>query len=232
MFLTDAACQILSDRNWQAVKKQIHNSSPFNYAILDDFLTEDVLLEVQKAVTNHWGWKYKNWVAKMLHNDKPDVPLIKTIGEEIKHKLPDLLEGLDLVNYWCLMAHNNIGINPHSDDSAITINLWLTPDVYNQNPNTGGLILYDVKRGQDLKVHEFTSEAGGCTDYLRNNTNGEKIVIPYRCNRAVIFDGKTFHSSDVLHFKVGGGAECKRINLTYAYDNRDTYLNRLSIYAN
>jgi hypothetical protein len=42
--------------------------------------------------------------------------------------------------------------------------------------------------------------------------------VPYRANRAVIFDSDLFHETDVIHFKPG--YENRRINVTLLYGRR------------
>ena len=42
----------------------------------------------------------------------------------------------------------NSGIDIHADPSKITINMWLTPDESNLDPETGGLVVYK-KNGTD-----------------------------------------------------------------------------------
>ncbi len=44
------------------------------------------------------------------------------------------------------------------------------------------------------------------------------ITVPYRANRAVIFDSNLFHKTDVIRF--AGGYENRRINITMLYGRR------------
>ena len=41
-------------------------------------------------------------------------------------------------------------------------------------------------------------------------------TIPYKYNRAIIFEGRTFHSTDNVHMKPGDNN--KRVNYTFLYD--------------
>ena len=43
--------------------------------------------------------------------------------------------------------------------------------------------------------------------------------MPYRCNRAAIFDGMIVHSTDAFRFK--DGYENRRINVTLLYGRTD-----------
>ena len=54
----------------------------------------------------------------------------------------------------------------------------------------------------------------------RNGRSGaQPITIPYRCNRAVIFDSDLFHETDVISF--AEGYENRRINVTLLYGRRE-----------
>jgi len=48
------------------------------------------------------------------------------------------------------------------------------------------------------------------------NANGE--TIPYKYNRAVLFNSAYFHETDKIDFK--DGYESRRINITYLFGNR------------
>ncbi len=43
--------------------------------------------------------------------------------------------------------------------------------------------------------------------------------MPYRCNRAAVFDGMIVHSTDAFRFK--DGYENRRINITLLYGRTD-----------
>ena len=54
-------------------------------------------------------------------------------------------------------------------------------------------------------------------DFLKR-TNAKAVTIPYRCNRAVIFDSDLFHETDAIRFKEG--YLNRRINVTFLYGDR------------
>jgi hypothetical protein len=105
----------------------------------------------------------------------------------------------------------------------------MTPDEYNLEPKSGGMILYDVKRTDSMMVHEFNA-APYCVDYFKSKTRGGSVVIPYRCNRTVIFDSRTFHASDRLNFK-NTSSETARMNLGLSFDYPDQYRDKFEPYA-
>ena len=54
---------------------------------------------------------------------------------------------------------------------------------------------------------------------LTTGPGATAVTIPYRCNRAAIFDGMIVHSTDEFRFK--DGYENRRINITLLYGRTD-----------
>lgn len=205
---------VLTPRDWGGVEHQFEESSPYNYAVLDNFLQPEVCEDLRQQLIGHWGWRRKNWVSKHLHNAKPQLPHVSRIAEELKENLPNLLGEVELISHWALMYPNNEEGSVHSDNSLVTLSVWLTPDEYNLDPSTGGLILYDVKR-QDRKLRDHMVDRAD--RYVEAHTQGGKAAVEYRCNRAVLLDGRTFHRTDALNFR-HAGADSHRLNLAFAFD--------------
>ena len=51
-------------------------------------------------------------------------------------------------------------------------------------------------------------------------TGAEEVIVPYRCNRAVIFDSNLVHRTDDFYF--APGYENRRINITMLFGERGT----------
>tara|TARA_B100000780_G_C21117457_1_gene452261 strand:- start:161 stop:622 length:462 start_codon:yes stop_codon:yes gene_type:complete len=112
------------------------------------------------------------------------------------------------------------GLAIHADAAAVNLNLWITPDEANQDKhgNSGGLAVY---LSQTLPKHwtfQQMNQLGSNIDSIRSflkETNSEKVVIPYKQNRAVIFHSRLFHESVKFNFKKG--YRNARINLTFLF---------------
>lgn len=219
---------LLTPRDWHDVQRAYSGSLPYNYAVIDDFLRADVCSLVHSGLVAHWGWRYKNWSSEHLHNNQPNIPEAPVIAEEVLSNLPELLGGRELITYWALMYKKNTPGRVHADTAGITLTVWLTPDSHNLDPTSGGLVLYDVKRPDELLAHEHLVSEWS-EPYVEQHTKGDRIRVPYRCNRAVLFDGKTFHHTDTLRF-AHDSPHSHRINLTFAFDVPETYMERMQPY--
>ena len=90
----------------------------------------------------------------------------------------------------------------HADAAAVNVNFWITPDEANLDPTSGGLIVWDKEAPDDWDFKEYNSDKNThkIREFLdRNHANA--ITVPYRQNRAVIFNSNLFHETDHLAFK-------------------------------
>ena len=99
----------------------------------------------------------------------------------------------------------------------MNVNFWITPDEANMDPDSGGLIVWDVAAPLDWDAPRYNSDEGAIRAFLKE-TGAKPITIPYRANRAVIFDSDLFHQTDTIRFREG--YENRRINITLLYGER------------
>ncbi|MBT4701499.1 MAG: hypothetical protein HOB79_10535, partial [Rhodospirillaceae bacterium] len=100
----------------------------------------------------------------------------------------------------------------------VNINFWITPDVANKDPDSGGLVVWDKPAPIDWTFAQYQDPAG-----LRNflvEEKAEQVVFPHRQNRVLIFNSNLVHMTDKLSFKPG--YENHRINVTMLYGDRKT----------
>jgi hypothetical protein len=219
----------LRERDWSTVEREYFASNPFNYAVVDDFLEPDACEGLRQQLLDHWDWHYKSPQAKELYlRQPPDVGLTWELASALKSAVPRVIGPHAFVEHWAFMHNHNSGLVPHSDVGAVSVDLWLTPEQFNADPQSGGLILYDVKRPTELSVFEFQTRrwAG---EYLLRETRGRSQTIGYAFNRAIIFDARTFHRSDRMSF--GATTDAYRMNFSLLFDDPVVYRERPGAYA-
>ncbi len=108
------------------------------------------------------------------------------------------------------------GIDLHADDGAVSVNFWVTPDSANLDSDHGGLVVYTKETPADWQLKSYDDDMEAIRAYLAD-AEDTKMVIPYRDNRAVIFDSRLFHGSDVVSF--APGYENHRINVTMLFQD-------------
>ena len=148
-------------------------------------------------------------------------PMHLKIANELKKKLPKLFGPHDLNQFWSFKYDTAIdkgkGTNIHADFALVNLNFWITPDEFNKNKNTGGLKVYDAAAPQDWTFYNYNTNSNKIYKFLNEN-NANCTNVPYKCNRAVLFNSAYFHETDQINFLEG--YESRRINITYLFGTR------------
>ncbi len=144
-------------------------------------------------------------------------PLLFQLTRELRAALPRLLGSEPLSYLWAFQYDSRSqGIRLHADQARFNLNFWLTPDTANLTPEGGGLLIWD----QATPAHwsfEIYNEQRQQTVIQRwlEARQARCQRIPYRQNRAVLFDSRLIHRSDPLCFQPG--YENQRINVTMLF---------------
>ena len=101
----------------------------------------------------------------------------------------------------------------------MNVNFWITPDEANLDADHGGLVVWDKAAPLDWDFDTFNRDEDAIRDFMKTS-GAQAVTIPYRANRAVIFDSDLFHQTDVIRFKPGYAN--RRINVTLLYGERDS----------
>ncbi len=109
----------------------------------------------------------------------------------------------------------------HTDNGAVTFNFWLTPDRANLRPGRSGLVVYPKEQPLEcdwVRYNLHKDDPAVQAEILEFLGDVEPIVIPYRCNRAVLFRSNLYHRSD--EFRFAEGYEKGRMNVTLLFGER------------
>ena len=199
-------------RAWLTTQPQI--------AVIDDFLTAEGLRELRALCLEGdiWHRSYANGYLGALPEAGFAGPLLAQVATEMRETYPEIFADHPLRYFWAFKYDQEMsGTAVHADQAAVNVNFWITPDEANLDPESGGLVIWDKAAPSDWDFERFNSDAAGCTSFLEGQ-GAVKRVIPYRCNRAVIFDSDLFHATDSIRFR--GGYENRRINLTFLFGRR------------
>jgi len=145
-------------------------------------------------------------------------PLLFQIADELTRALPAIFQDHRLIQMWTYKYESTLdGIAVHGDDAAVNVNFWITPDDANLDPGSGGLVIHPVEAPADWKFNEINGEVPRIQRFL-SESGAAPVNVPYRQNRAVIFNSDLFHATAPLHFKPG--YENRRINVTMLFGRR------------
>jgi hypothetical protein len=184
-------------------------------------LTPAARLELWRFCVESTIWfqmTFKNEVSATLFNGFC-CPLLLQIAQELRQRLPGLLGSHPLSLAWAYKYCGPFsGLGPHADDGAVAVNFWLTPDEANEDPERGGLVIWDRLVPEHYLRRDRAAQAQMIQSFI-GERGATAVTVPYRCNRAAIFNGMIVHSTDAFRFKEG--YESRRINVTLLYGRTD-----------
>lgn len=206
------------DLDWKAIEERYFDSKP-HCVHIDGLLTPEALaaLRAFSLESTIWNGLKDGYLGAYLQ-DGFSGRLLLRIAAELRERMPRTIRDHALQTMWaCKYDSNYAGIDLHGDVAAINVRFWLTPDEANLDPACGGLILYshDGPRTQSFK--HFNHDHERIRKYLES-VDARKIKVPYRANRAVIFDSGLFHETGACRFREG--YENRRIDVTMLYGTR------------
>jgi len=211
-----AAC-LNPDNDWAAIEDRYFASNPETIYI-DNFLSAPALEELRtfSLVSTIWKIEYLNQYLGAFAENGFISPLHLQLARELREKMPRVFGDHALEQLWSFKYDSELGtgINVHADFARVNLNFWITPDEANLDPASGGLVVYDVPAPPSWSFAAYNTDRNGIYAFLEKSGAG-KTVVPYKCNRAVLFNSSLFHETDTLRFK--DGYENRRINITYLF---------------
>lgn len=200
-----------------AIARAYEAASP-GIAWFDGLLCPDALTRLRRFFLQSTIWHdfshIGGFVASYLE-DGLACPLILQIADELRAALPDILGPHPLSQAWAFKGLR--GTEPialHADDGAVSVNFWVTPDAANLDPDRGGLVVHRRAPPVDWQLTGYGADRARIEEFLDEDAT-EAVSIPYRENRAVLFESRLFHGSDAPKF--AAGYENHRINVTLLY---------------
>jgi tetratricopeptide (TPR) repeat protein len=188
--------------------------------VIDDFLTPEALDQLRKFCLESTVWRhpYKfGYVGAFPQNGFASTSLF-AIAEEFSAALGEAFDQYQLAQWWAFVYDTKLpGTDIHGDDADFSLNLWITPDSANLDPDGGGLVIWDKTAPSDWSYNDYNSGGDRVRQFLRDQ-NAESSIIPYRENRAVLFEGHLFHKTD--DFTFAPGFENRRRSVTLLFRRR------------
>jgi tetratricopeptide (TPR) repeat protein len=197
---------------WQSAKPQI--------VVVDELLTQEALDKLRRFCLDATVWRqvYEGGYLGAFPEHGFAPPLLAQIAEELRAAYPAIIEDHPLLHFWAFKYDSSLhGIKKHADFAAVNVNFWITPDEANLDPEHGGLVVWDAAAPQDWDFARYNAAEDDICAFLKAQ-NSRPVTVPYRANRAVIFDSDLFHETDVINFKPG--YENRRINITLLFGRR------------
>jgi Flp pilus assembly protein TadD len=200
-----------------AVLEQWRASDP-QAVVIDDFLTGPALEQLRRYCAESTVWRrvYDAGYIGATPADGFACPLLAQITEEISSLYPDILggHGFRYLGAFKYDSELSTGTNIHADYSAINVNLYITPDDANLDPDTGGMLIWNVAARDERELRRYNGSDSDIREYLQRS-QARTTRVAHRANRAVLFKSSLFHKTDTCRFKEG--YLNKRINVSFLF---------------
>jgi tetratricopeptide (TPR) repeat protein len=228
---------ISSDFDRAAVNAQY--AEPPGITVVDGLLTDHALAELRAFCLESTIWfdlshnftgpnvdgPTRGYLGALV-TDGFSCPLLFQIAEEMRKALPDIFRDYPLMQMWAYKGDQSLqALEAHADAAAVNVNFWITPDDANLDPDSGGLTVWTAEAPADWNFDKFNNDKSALMD-LTQAPGVRRIDVPYRQNRALIFNSDLIHASQPVSFKPG--FENRRINITMLFGTRDRDWQRLS----
>ncbi|MBY0556570.1 MAG: hypothetical protein K2P77_05135 [Burkholderiaceae bacterium] len=194
-----------------------------NIVVIDDFLSAQALHSLRAYCLESTIWnslRYSHGRLGALYRNGLRCPLLQQLADSLAAALPRLIgQRHPLTQLWAYKYPAHMpGDDVHADFAAVNVNFWITPDAANLDPASGGMRIYDVAAPPDWHFTDYNRRPALIRRYLAA-MGARARYIPYRQNRAIIFDSDLFHGTAACHFR--DDYESRRINITLLYGQRD-----------
>jgi hypothetical protein len=202
--------------DFKSIQNDYCTSNP-SICVVDNLLTDSFYkdLNIFYRCANIFKRPYpRGYVGTFLGTGMANIPILQ-FSLDLKNQLPGIFKKYNLCQAWAFKYDSQQkGINIHADDAAVNVNLWLTPDNANLEKDSGGLIIWKKKPSKLASFDDYNSELN--SDKMFKDVNASDFIqVPYKANRAVIFDSKLYHATDSINFD--SKYINRRLNVTFLY---------------
>lgn len=105
---------------------------------------------------------------------------------------------------------------------AVNVNFWITPSAANLDESSGGMVIYDLEAPPSWDFATYNERIDVIRAYLAHH-QPRAIRVPYRQNRAVIFNSDLFHATEAVHFRPAYDSHRISITMLYGEPNLDQH---------
>jgi cytochrome c-type biogenesis protein CcmH/NrfG len=204
--------------DWRTIEQRYLAAEP-NLVAVDNLLTPPALRELRRFCLESTFWNnIKPGYLGAYFYDGFCSELLLRAARELRECMPAVMGGQPLQMMWGYKCESRLpGLGVHADEAAVNVNFWITEDEANLDREHGGLLVYRQEAPADWGFAKFNTDSEVIQRYLESE--GEPpLRVPYRTNRAVVFDSDLFHATDRPVFREG--YTNRRVNITFLYGQR------------
>lgn len=204
------------DLDFDAIQRDFDAGSS-GFALVDEVLRPEALIALRQFCAQSTIWFQSNFTGEVGTSmvNGFAAPLIFQIARDLQTLLPNIFGRQMFQACWAYRYYADLsGLALHTDAATVSMNLWITPDDANLDPESGGLVFWNRRGPKDFFTKPMEEKAQ-ILDAIANEPGAISEAVPYRCNRGLIFGAGTVHRTDRFSFKPG--YENRRSNVTFLF---------------
>jgi Flp pilus assembly protein TadD len=186
--------------------------------VVDDFLTQSALAKLREFCAGSTVWRkiYPTGYLGAAPEDGFAAPLLAQIVEETQAMFGPILSGepFRYLGAFKYDSEMSAGTNTHADNSNVNVNLYITDDDANLDPENGGMEIWDVAAPNIQVMRQLNGSEEMVQRFLKRSGR-QRFTVPHRANRAVIFKSTQFHKTGRFRFKTDYLSQ--RINISMLF---------------
>jgi hypothetical protein len=187
-------------------------------AVADDLLTPAAFAAFRRYLLESTIWHDFSHIDGLVGSYLEDglaCPILLQIVTDLRAALPEILADLPLTQAWAFkIVEAGARIAAHADDAQVSVNFWMTSDNANRVPGRGGMKVCRAPPPADWKPQDYRADQERAILFLEQHRK-DLLQVPYRANRAVLFQSRLLHCSDSPVF--AENYENHRINVTLLF---------------
>ncbi len=199
----------------RAIEDDFHRDT-LGVAFFDDLLTAEALVALRRFCLESTIWYDFNDPGGYLGaylSDGLSCGLLFQIAEDLRKTLPGIFGDHKLRQMQGYKCASAMQAGPlRVDAAAVSVTLWITPDDANLDSESGGLVVFKREAPLEWDLDKANKDQDAARAFLADS---DSITVPYRQNRAVVFNSNLFHETDALRFREGH--ENRRIDITMLF---------------
>ena len=184
--------------------------------VIDNILSSEALKRLRDfaELSTIWYHEQGNFLAAGL-NTGFATPLLAQVAEEFRELLQDVLCDLPLTDLRAVKFDDVQEVDLQADQAAVTVNLWITADELDDS--NSGLTIYDASAGLDVFAVDSLSSTKSILEELVRGVDGENVSVPYRQNRAVVYESTRIHSAQPFPLRKSMDLRSRMISLAFLF---------------
>ncbi len=192
-------------------------ASEGGFVVVDNLLSTTALRRLRRFCERSTIWFQSNFAGELGTSmvNGFATPLLFQLARDLQRGFPSIFGPHRFQACWSYRYYaDQSGLDLHTDAATVSMNIWLTPDEANLDPNRGGLVFWNRRGPKDFFTKPMAEKAA-ILEAIASEDGAQPVSVPYRCNRALLFGAGIVHKTDDFRFK--DGYDDRRMNMTFLF---------------